>query len=94
MDVPYAQIVIFPGVLCAVKCRYNAVQYNMILHTVLKWLRQNVNQDLYSQHTSHISPSPASFWVVYCEEFGENWVPYNGTALYQDSMAYGFDGSM
>ena len=29
-----------------VGCLYNAVQYNMILHTSLQWLRPNINQSL------------------------------------------------
>ena len=32
-------------------CRYNSVQYNMVLHTSLKELRQNINQKLNPQRT-------------------------------------------
>ena len=39
-----------------VKCCYNAVQYNTIIHTSLQWLRQNINQGSLSQKTPHISP--------------------------------------
>ena len=46
-----------------VKCRYNAVQFIMILHTGLWKQRQKVNQILESQQTSHISPSRASYGV-------------------------------
>ena len=47
-----------------VRCHYDAVQYNMIiLHTVLHWLGQNINQRLYSQQTPHISPSRMSYGV-------------------------------
>ena len=38
------------------KCRYNAVQYNMILHTPLQWLGQNIHQSFNPQKTPHISP--------------------------------------
>ena len=46
-----------------VECRYNAIQYNMIFHTPLHWLTQNINQALHSQKTLHISPSWASYGV-------------------------------
>ena len=44
---------------CTVKCRYNAVQFIMIL--LLWWQQQNINQISKSQRTSHISHS----WVSY-----------------------------
>ena len=49
-----------------VRCHYNvvqyiAVQYRVILHATLQWLRHNINQSLYSQKTPHISTS----WVTY-----------------------------
>ena len=50
---------------CTVKCRYNAVQFIPILHTVLRKQRQKVNQILESQQTSHISPSRASYGVSF-----------------------------
>ena len=43
-----------------VGCRYNAVQYDLMLHylhTALQWLKQNINQNLNWKETSHISPS-------------------------------------
>ena len=30
----------------AVECRYNAIQYNMILHALLPWLSHNINESL------------------------------------------------
>ena len=33
-----------------VECRYNAVKYNMILHTSLQWLRQSIDQSLNPQN--------------------------------------------
>ena len=40
----------------AVGCRYNAIQYNMILYTVYQWLRQNIKKILYSEKTPHTPP--------------------------------------
>ena len=59
--------------------RYNAVQYNKILHTSLQWRGQNINQRLNLQKTHHIT---SELWCVFRENFGENWPRYNGTALY------------
>ena len=39
-----------------VECRYNTVQYNMILYTSLRWLEQNINVSLNPQKTPHNSP--------------------------------------
>ena len=36
----------------------------------------DISQSLSSQKTSHSSP----VWVVFCENFGENWPCYSGTA--------------
>ena len=47
----------------AIQCHYNAVQFIMILQTVLQWQQQNVNQTLNSQQTPHTSPSRASYGV-------------------------------
>ena len=44
-----------------VRCHYNKVQYDMILHISLRWLRQNINQGLHSQEAPHISPSRANY---------------------------------
>ena len=48
---------------CTVECRYNAMQYNTIIHTSLQWPRQNLNPGLHSQKTLHTSPSWASYGV-------------------------------
>ena len=37
-------------------CRYNAFQYDMILHTSLLLPRQNINQSVNPQNTPHTSP--------------------------------------
>ena len=34
-----------------IKCCYNTVQYNMIFHTALHWLKQNINQCQITPHT-------------------------------------------
>ena len=60
--------------LTTVEYRFNAVQYNMILHSSLKWLGQNIYQNINPQKTPHSSPAR--------EDFGENWPRYNDTALY------------
>ena len=58
-----------------VECRYNAVQYNIVLHTSLQEVRQNINQKLNPQKTGEL-------WGVFRKYFVENWPRYNGTALY------------
>ena len=50
-----------------VRCRYNAVQYNMILQTSLQWLRQRMNDSLNPQKTPH------ELWGVFCDDCGVNW---------------------
>ena len=40
--------------LNTVECRYNAVQYNMMLHALLQWKIRNVNQSLRTQKAPHI----------------------------------------
>ena len=57
---------------CAVACRYNVVQHNVILHMVWQWLRKNMNQRLYSQKTPHISPSRASYGVSFVRIWMQN----------------------
>ena len=48
-----------------VECRYNAVQYNMILHTSLQKLGQNINHWLKPQKTPHTSPWRASYGMSF-----------------------------
>ena len=61
-----------------VECLYNTGQYNMILHTSLQWLKQNIVQSLNPYNISRTSPWRANL----CEDFGENLPRYNGTVLY------------
>ena len=39
--------------VCVVGCRYNAVQYDIILHTAVQRLKQNIAQSINSQKTHH-----------------------------------------
>ena len=41
-----------------VRCQYNVVRYDMIFHTALKWLRQNINQRLNSPQ------GPGDLWGI------------------------------
>ena len=47
------------------RCRYNAVQYNMILDTSFWWMAYNINQNLNHQNTSHSSPDRARYRVSF-----------------------------
>ena len=80
---------IFPliGLTYTVECRYNVVQYNMILYTSLHWLRQSINQSEEPQNTLDSSPRQGEVWGVFCGDFGENLPRYNSTALYMASLA-------
>ena len=49
------------AIICTVECGYNVVQYNMVLHTSLQEVRQNINQWLNPQMTSHTPPYGMSF---------------------------------
>ena len=51
-----------------VECRYNAVQYIIILHTRIQWQEQNINGIFQSQKTLHSSPSWVSYGVC-CKNF-------------------------
>ena len=44
----------------------------IIMHPLLQWERQNINQGLHSQNTPHISPSQASYGVSIVNISGEN----------------------
>ena len=53
------------------ECRYKALQYCKILHRWLQELRQNINQVLDPQTTTHTSPKRASYGVSFvniCEK--------------------------
>ena len=54
------------------ECRYNAVQYNMVLLTSLRWLRQDINQNLWPQKTIHASPWRASYGVSFVRILEKN----------------------
>ena len=46
-----------------VECSYNMVQYSMILHTSLQWLRRNINHGLGRKIHSILCPN---WWAVGC----------------------------
>ena len=50
-------------IIDTVSYHYNAVQYNMILHTLLQLLSQNTNQSVNLQKTPHISHNG---WAMGC----------------------------
>ena len=59
----------FQSLVNTAMCCCNTVQYNMIFHTSLQWLRQNIYQSLNPQKTPHTS----SLWVSYGMYFVRNW---------------------
>ena len=64
----------------SVECRYNAVQYNMTLHTSLQ--EESISIKVWN-HKRHPIPRPNGRALgVFCEHCGEIWPRYNGTALY------------
>ena len=61
----------------AIIINYNLAQYNMILHTLLQWLRQNMNQSFNPKK----DPSyQGEVWSVFCGDLGE--IGYIATALH------------
>ena len=64
----------------AVACRYNVIQYGMILHTPLQEWRQNINQGLKLQLQGMPIPR-ANRRAMGCILLLEIWPCYNGTAL-------------
>ena len=57
-----------------VVCHYNAMQYNIRLHT------ENESDFEHTKDTPYLTLM-SELWGVYCENFQENWPRYNGTAL-------------
>ena len=64
-----------------VECHYDAVQYDMILHTSLPSLRQNIKQFELTKDNPYLALT-GELWGVFCEDFGKNWTHYNITSLY------------
>ena len=58
------------------------VQYNMILHNALQWLRQNINQEFELTKGTPYLTFTDKLWGVYHEDLGENWPCYCGTVRY------------
>ena len=88
----YVDIILSPLVssvrfVITVGCRYNAVQYNTIFYTALRWRKQKMNHSVKSQNTPHISPYWASYRCI-CEDSAENRTRYNGAVLQFDKLFY------
>ena len=54
-------------VICTVRCRYNAVQYDMILHTAQQSLKQKINQLTFTKDTPYLTLT-GKLWCVYLRE--------------------------
>ena len=67
-----------------VECRYNAVKRNMILHMIRQWKAKHASDVIFSKDTPYLALT-GELWDVFCEDLGDNWLRYNGTALYIES---------
>ena len=75
-----------PNFSNTVKRCYNAVQYNMILHTSLQWLGQSINLILNpKKHIPYLTLTD-ELWDVFCVDLGDNWLRYNSTPLYTSNL--------
>ena len=54
-----------PEVHNTVKCHYNVVQYNMMLHASLQWIMRNINQSWNTQKPLHILTYRGSYEVSF-----------------------------
>ena len=53
--------------------RYNPVQYNTLLHTLLQWLRQNINHwELALAKDTPYLALRGKLWGAYCGDFAGN----------------------
>ena len=52
----YTYVYVINIFLNTVECCDNVVQYNVILHSSLQWLIQNINQSMEPQNTTYNSP--------------------------------------
>ena len=59
----YQKMLAMPFERNTVECRYNAVQNNMVLHTPLQQVRQNINEKLSPKEIHHISPYYRVYFV-------------------------------
>ena len=71
--------------LSRVGCHYNMVQYQMVLHSPLHWLGQNMNQFTKLASGNNLM---GELWGVFYEDFSENWPRYNSTALYYRNLCW------
>ena len=53
------------GILDTVECRYNMVQHNMMFHTALHWMNQNINPCQITNYTPYIALMD-ELWGVFC----------------------------
>ena len=74
-----AKVVKHISYTCTFGCRYNAVQYDMLLHISLQWIRQNTNMSLNAPISR---PKVQAMGCLLWGFLEKNWPCYNGTALY------------
>ena len=76
--------------LYIVGCSYNAVQYKHdIAHITSVTEAQYKSEFKLAKDTPYLGLT-GELWGVFCEDFGENWLRYNGTALYFHSVSMVF----
>ena len=46
---------------------FNDSQYNIIFHTALRWLKQNINQYQITMYIPYLVPT-GGLWGVFCED--------------------------
>ena len=54
----------------------------MTLHASRQWLSQSINHSLNPQKYIPYLSLTSELWHVFCEDLGEIWPRYNGSALY------------
>ena len=65
-------------------CRYNATQFNTLLHRAPQYLKKQYKSWLeYTEDTPYLALTD-DLWGVCRKNFEENWPYYNGTALYME----------
>ena len=62
-----------------VKCRYNAVQYNMDIAYITAVTEAKYKSEFEpTKYVTYLTLT-GELWDVFCENFGENWLHYNST---------------
>ena len=67
----------------SVECRYNGVQYIMILLIAIQWPQQNNKSGFELTKDIPYLALPGEQWGVCCDEFTQNLSSYNDTISYQ-----------